>query len=502
MGRILTILEVSQKQNYIFSSKKLRANAERSDEIAYVTGSEFFRESAQALYDERENLIYAGGGHTVLQFDNREQAVAFTEKVTEAAVRRFDGMEMFATSISYDESKTAGENLTALSAALERKKALREHSFRWTSFGVEALDRFQNYRPCRVEEPNASVRRTPSVLPAAPDGWTYPTQFEDLTGDNFIAVVHIDGNAMGSRVDGLYKQCGADWEKCKKSLRRFSEGIQTDFEHAFRQTVQTLIDSYDAVEQPKLPIRPIILAGDDVCFVTSGKIGLESARVFLEHLAALTNQEDGKAYAACAGVALVHKKYPFHQAYNLAEELCSSAKRYGTAIDKDGRVSAIDWHIEFGQLKGNLSDIREDYETENGCRLELRPVSVVVPAEVNNAPAGQRTYDFFKAMSSAMRSEYGKIARSKIKELREALKQGEVESIFFLRDKKVQDLLYHGFDALYRTDQAKLEAYRAMIGSGQKMRKEAFVNLDGSKRCLFFDAIEMIDHCDFLEVTE
>ena len=87
MGRILTIQEISQKQNYIFSSKKLRANAERSDEIAYVTGSEFFRESAQALYDERENLVYAGGGHTVLQFDSREQAVAFTKKVTEAADR-------------------------------------------------------------------------------------------------------------------------------------------------------------------------------------------------------------------------------------------------------------------------------------------------------------------------------------------------------------------------------------------------------------------------------
>ena len=153
MGRVLTILEVSQKQNYIFSSKRLRANAERSDEIAYVTGSEFFRESARDLYDERQNLVYAGGGHTVLQFDSREQAVAFTQKVTEAAVRRFDGMEMFATSIAYDESKTAGENLTALTAALERKKALREHSFRRTSFGVEALDRFQSYRPCRVEEP-------------------------------------------------------------------------------------------------------------------------------------------------------------------------------------------------------------------------------------------------------------------------------------------------------------------------------------------------------------
>lgn len=35
MDRVLTILEVSRKQDYIFSSKKLRENADRSNEIAY-----------------------------------------------------------------------------------------------------------------------------------------------------------------------------------------------------------------------------------------------------------------------------------------------------------------------------------------------------------------------------------------------------------------------------------------------------------------------------------
>ena len=271
---------------------------------------------------------------------------------------------------------------------------------------------------------------------------------------------------------------------------------------AFRQTVQTLLTSDYVLTPPMLPIRPIILAGDDVCFVADGKIGLEGARIFLEHLTALTNQEDKGSYAACAGVALVHQKYPFHQAYNLAEELCSSAKRYGSSIDKDGRVSAMDWHIEFGQLKENLSEIRKDYETEDGCRLELRPVTVIVPDGVNASPAGQRSYDFFRAMCSAMKNEYGNIARSKIKDLREALKQGEVESEFFLQDKKVQDLLYHGFTAMHRTDRERADIYREMFNNGGKLYKKAFADFDGMRRCLFFDAIEMIDHCDFLEVVE
>ena len=119
MDRVLTILEVSRKQDYIFSSKKMRENADRSNEIAYVTGDGFFRESAKGLYDGQRNMVYAGGGHTVLQFDGMEQAAAFTRAVTEAALRRFGGMEIFAKTLPYDESRTPGENLMALSAALE-----------------------------------------------------------------------------------------------------------------------------------------------------------------------------------------------------------------------------------------------------------------------------------------------------------------------------------------------------------------------------------------------
>lgn len=91
-------------------------------------------------------------------------------------------------------------------------------------------------------------------------------------------------------------------------------------------------------------------------------------------------------------------------------------------------------------------------------------------------------------------------ARSRI--CSEALKQGEVESEFFLQDKKVQDLLYHGFTAMHRTDRERADIYREMFNNGGKLYKKAFADFDGMRRCLFFDAIEMIDHCDFLEVVE
>lgn len=140
MEKILLILEVSQKQAYIFSSIKLRENVERSMEIAYVTSSAFFRETAEDLYHEEENLVYSGGGHTVFQFESKDRAAAFAKRVTEAVLRRYKGLGLFAKQMPYDTAKTPGENLKELSAALERKKALRRAEFRRLSFGVEALD--------------------------------------------------------------------------------------------------------------------------------------------------------------------------------------------------------------------------------------------------------------------------------------------------------------------------------------------------------------------------
>ena len=494
MKKRLMILEVSQKQAYIFASKKLQENAARSEDISYVTGSRFFQAAAGELYSEEANLVYAGGGHTVLQFDSQEQATAFARAVTEAAMREFPGMELFVTQTDYDEAKTPSENLKALSTALERKKSLRQASFRRLSFGVEKAG--------ETAEPPGCV----STGLRVPESWQFPSQFEKLAGeDNFIAVVHVDGNSMGKRVERIYEKCG-DWEDCRRTLRRFSEGIQRDFEQAFREMVETVIAARGCpVDQ--LPIRPVVLAGDDVCFVTAGNIGMECARVFMEKLSAMENcEQPGMPYAACAGVALVHKKYPFHQAYDLAEELCSSAKRFGAEIDSEGRVSAMDWHIEFSQLKDSLSAIREDYATEDGCRMELRPVTVIVPDGVDpdrleQVTGGARTYGFFKAMQKAREGEYGKIARSKIKDLRTAVKQGRTATEFFLHDKQIRDLLYHSFSAKYRTMEQKRVQYQKLADGGS-LEKAVFAEIDGVTRCLFFDAVEMIDHFKPLEEVE
>ena len=507
------ILEVSQKQNYIFASKRLKDNADRSQQIREVTESSFFKAVAAPFYNEAENLVYTGGGHTVLQFSNEMSAVSFARMVSSEVLHRYPDMELYIKQINYDSNKSPKENLRDLTSALEIKKSRRASAFRWLSLGVEKLDR-EFWGPKHDTMPLSPARLTQQVSP--PDGTKYPWEFEQLRlkdsrktaphTDSFIAVVHIDGNAMGRRVEKLLDEI-ADWEKACSLLRRFSSSVDEDFVSAFYETVACLLRCKPELrEQEYLPIRPIILAGDDVCFVTAGSLGLECSRMFLEALSSRINSGDRKGYAACAGVALVHYKYPFHMAYNLAEELCSSAKRFGQNLDADCRISAMDWHIEFGQLKDGLGEIRDDYYTEDGNRLELRPVTVSVPENISlPEKMAVRSYAYFRSLCGALQGEYGKIARGKLKDLRTALKQGETETRFYLADRQISHLLYHPFDAKYQNADAYHKALTRIMTLRAPETKEAFADPDdtGIKRSLFFDALEMIDHFEALEeVTE
>lgn len=467
----LNILEVSRKQNYIFSRRHLLENVARSEDIVRVTSVEFFQQVAGILFDTEKNLVYSGGGHTVLQFDTREQAVAFNKTITLNVAQNYVGLELFTAIIEYNESLTPGENLLTLTAKLEEKKALRKGSFAIREYGVEKRDP-ETYEP-------VDTRHKPDLYQYI--AAKYPTEFSKiLEADkdrgpdkgNFLAIIHIDGNNMGARVRTIYQQDGS-WEECKTRIRRFSDSVDQDFKSAFSEMTAVVEKDSASVGRTMLPLRPIILAGDDICFVCAGSIGLECARIFLEKLSVKVNREDKKTYSACAGVALVHEKYPFFRAYELAEELCNNAKKYGMTVRPDGSVSAMDWHIEFGEMKDGLADIRTSYQTEDGNQLELRPVTVVIPdIKKNEDRTGYRTYQYFTETVKKLQNDDKELARSKLKKLRSVLKQGELEAKYYCNFYKI---------------------------SSSQLSSELFVSCGDTGRCTIYDAIEMMDQCRFLE---
>lgn len=453
----LMILEVSQKQSYIFASRDLEYNQLRSAQIAYVTSSGFFRESCP-FYDEKTHLVYSGGGHTVLQFADNQEATAFARAVTENALRRFPGMELYAKQMPYDPNRTPGENLLALSQRLETKKAQRQQSFRGLSLGFE----FRTITHSPV----------PAAEHIAPRGWKWPEDIATMVSrdSNLIAVVHIDGNSMGKRVSEIYKKCGTDWNLCISLLQQFSRDIDRHFAEAFDEVVREFTEKQrkERWNYGTLPIRKIIGAGDDVCFITDGNLGIECAASFLERLSGKVNGADNKPYTACAGVVLMHKNDPFRQAYDLSEALCANAKLF--VADHGGDFNALDFHIEYGEVKTSLTQIREDYRTKDGNRLELRPLALLSESDRPDLAAhGYQT--LMERVRQLQESDRGKqISRTKIKVLRTALQQGIPE--------------------------ARVAALRMPYVPGMDL--SAFLtDAKGVRRSKYYDAMELMDHMLF-----
>lgn len=502
--RYLTILEISQKQAYIFSINKLKNNILHSTVIAWVMSEQYFQETIAdpSLFSIQKNLVYSGGGHIVLEFDTYEQAQKFTRIITTKIHQDYDGIEVFAKTIPYQEKNTIGhlltpkDNLKELTKELEKKKSIRNSAFHQGSFGIEKIDTI-TLKPIRTDQ--KSVKELPEQekkfeKKLSPSNYKCVYHFEDLGGEkfdsNFIAIVHIDGNAMGKRIEELYeKNADKDWETFKTIIGNFSKQIDEDFKDAYKDMVDCVTQNLDHgrlkalnLKGTHFPVRRIITAGDDICFVTEGRIGLECAAIFLKKLCP-------KGYAACAGVAIVHQKYPFYRAYELAELLCSNAKKFGVSIDPElgKEISAIDWHIEYGELEDSLKEIRENYKTADGKRLEMRPYIVNAPDAINRLEP-LRQYQNFKELISRMNSGEIAYARGKMKELRTVLKEGETKTQYFLKFHKIEEVIPESYYDIFK------EMDCSKIGTGQKIEYSIFVETyDKQKRTYLFDAVEMMD---------
>ncbi len=510
-SKYLVILEVSQKQAYIFSSNKLRKNIEASAVIAHVTSPYFFKELSGVQYSEH-NLVYSGGGHTVLIFDEENSAKCFIKAVTKAAMEKYPGLELFGTYLETEDEPTS-KDLLKLSQKLEKKKSLRKASFHQGSFGIEKVNTENNsIEPLMINgkklERSIPDEEEKTDQELSPDGFQRAFEFEKMSaknGDNnFLAVVHIDGNAMGKRTVQITDKLGTEWASLKTSLDEFSRSIDMDFKNSYKEMCEVVADKIspdgelvnlqlqkdDSSGKFYFPIRRIITAGDDICFVTEGHLGLECARIFIEKLSKKENAVDHKGYAACAGVAIVHRKYPFYKAYELAELLCSNAKKYISTTagpDAAAQNSAIDWHIEFGELQDTLDEIRSNYKADDGSRMELRPYIICGDGSVTDKDNARDYYKFKKLICIIQNGKIG-YASGKIKGLRNAIKQGENTTLAYLGQNLMNDLLLEGYQDIYT--EAKLEG----VGIGKGLERKATIQTsDGIKRSLFFDAIEMLD---------
>lgn len=219
---------------------------------------------------------------------------------------------------------------------------------------------------------------------------------EEKGVNSTLAVVHIDGNNMGMRIRDLI-QDAETYEKAVPRMRAITFAIRQAFIGAFSE----MNEKYNALakesegEKNKYFIRKILVAGDELTYVCTGKIALDTIEFFARKVTEKTlvdffedsdlqNEKDKYIFSICAGAALMGSHFPFDVAYDVAEACCESAKERAKMKEnldlEDGQVGNwVDFAFCDSVYARDLKAMRErEYITPTGEHLLTRPYRIKV----------------------------------------------------------------------------------------------------------------------------
>ena len=161
--------------------------------------------------------------------------------------------------------------------------------------------------------------------------------------NDWIAVIHADGNGLGQIVKTISKN-----DPSGRDFHEFSSKLDESTIKAAKSAAGIVFEN--AIKNgTDLPFRPVVLGGDDLTVIIRGSLAMSFIQNYLEAFEKFTKENFevlAEKYAvlkngltACAGIAYVKSSFPYYYAYNLAEELCAAAKK-----DSNREKSCIMFH--------------------------------------------------------------------------------------------------------------------------------------------------------------
>ena len=249
---------------------------------------------------------------------------------------------------------------------------------------------------------------------------------KDITGKNdWIAIIHADGNGLGKIVQKVGKK--------KDVFREFSQKLDEATKNAAHAAYDKLKLANKIDESGIIPIRPVVLSGDDMTVIIRGELAIEYAKEFIMAFEKETKNllsniltghnvfADHKDYlTACAGVAFIKSSYPFYYGYQLAEELCGQAKKDTKAIAKErgSEDNLPDSCLMFHKVQDSfITDYNAIVERELTIRYgdERTPLFKAGPYYLVSPKEGKNTVKLLEEYSLRLNGESGNGVKSGIR---------------------------------------------------------------------------------------
>jgi hypothetical protein len=428
-------------QQYIFGSNRLKDNLGASYIIEQIF--EYLSDTNNPFCKDID-IGYIGGGNALIFTTDYRKATEIVRNFTLRNLHEFPGVTLaVAIKENFDRNPANySKNIKELFGELVANKGIYipvntipSHGItdtcRYSSLSVE---RIVKYADGPIDLISSSVvtkrnfedrgRDDERILLKKPEleRYSFPNEFDNLGQrkgeDSHIAVVHIDGNGFGEefrKIDSV--------EKTKNLSDKVKNAVKEAFQYALieyskiEDKIKSIIDIENYLNNI-LPIRPIVLGGDDVTFVSHGKLGIWFAEKFIEKFNSNYIDEISKthSFTSCAGIVVIKTKYPFYRAYQIAEELCTNAKaRRKKIMEKKNTPSGgnwIDFQLVYSGLGNSLGEVRELQYDVHGFN---RPYPV---EKIDGIISFSELIDFSFKLKKAL-------PNSKIKDLREMLTRDE-----------------------------------------------------------------------------
>ena len=481
VGAIL--LDTRSIQKYVFGSNKLKTNTGASYLVDGIFNEAMLTvlqesglkmpaegwETVKKLQMEQDagiecEIAYIGGGNMLVLVRKgdasleicRELVKKWSLKVLIHAPGLKTGVAIGELSLAKDEFQSS---LAALYQQLKanQNNILPQVDLPYTGFTVEcdysgkAANIFnKDYKRLVSAEVEAKIRAYPYAASknradyktSLGDSYEFCSELESIgytEGESYISVIHIDGNNMGVK----FSNC-RDMSERKALSLKVKKTVQQAFEYLVNKIIAEY-NSYAAVldmsklqqgSKQLLPLRPIIIGGDDITFICPGRMGLQYAESFIkyvnsedlldddlyEHIKAATGKQFSKSLSCCAGVAIVPAKYPFFRAYELAEQLCDEAK----SLSRQDDGSYLDFAVLHGEKYADIKLLREEQYTTNVGSLHYGPYNVLGSRKDKHSLAA--LFALTALLSDA------KMPHNKVKDLRRVLHESKHSMSIFLEN--------------------------------------------------------------------
>ena len=277
MSKYLYGAAVQGIQGFIFKTNELKHIVGASELVEQICTSDF-----DEFAKNGESVVRAAGNIKFI-FDRKEDCQKAVREFPKKVMSKAPGITISQAVVAFDDA--FGKAIDDLEALLKEQPNKPSRSVTSGLIGIKRANNTGLPVVCFKEkifkdEPTLKKEDSQNVKGLCEKSFGKDTLIDnkiaynisDITDKNdWIAIIHADGNGLGKVVQVVGKQ--------KEVFREFSQKLDLATKEAANHAFKFVSNKF--ADKQIIPIRPVVLSGDDMTVIIRGDLAIDYARSFI-----------------------------------------------------------------------------------------------------------------------------------------------------------------------------------------------------------------------------